>query len=124
SQSDGSTGAGLAFTITATEPVTVQIDGTEASITDGIAYSGITGPDGQVVIVSPTSSLSMPVLYAWFEGMPQSDRVAIDMSGPIQATINDVTTGPELLALPTATSSKLQYSTGALLNEVSEASAD
>ncbi len=123
SESDGSTGAGLAFTVTATEPVTVQIDGNEAEITDGIVYSGITGPDGQVVIVWPTSSLAIPVLYAWFEGMPVSDRVAIDMSGPVQAAINGVRTGAELLGLPSASSHKLEYSTGTVLNGVSPDSA-
>jgi hypothetical protein len=85
---------------------------------------GVTGPDGQVVIVWETSSLSMPTLYVWFDGMPQEDRVAIDMSGPIQATISAVRTGEELLGLQTASSYKTYYTTGNLLDGVSQEDAD
>jgi hypothetical protein len=121
---NGMAGCGLQFSVSATEPVTVQIDGAEADLDKEIAYPGITGPDGQVVIVWPTSSLSMPTLYAWFEGMPQADSVAIDMSGPIQATINGVTSGEELLALPTQFSYKTYYTSGSLLDGVNPADAD
>ncbi|HXP21854.1 MAG TPA: hypothetical protein VN840_19595 [Streptosporangiaceae bacterium] len=121
---NGMTGCGLSFYISATEPVTVQIDGSEVDLDEEILYPGITGPDGQVVIVWPTSSLSAPTLAAWFEGMPETDRIAVDLSGPIQATIDAVQTGDELLALPTASSYKLQYSTGTVLNGVTPSEAD
>ncbi len=121
---NGMTGCGLRFFVSATEPVTVQIDGSQADLDNEISYPGVTGPDGQVVIVWPTTSLSMPTLYAWFEGMPQADRVAIDLSGPIQATINGVTSGDELLKLPTQFSYKTYYTSGNLLDGVSQAEAD
>jgi hypothetical protein len=117
-------GCALPYTISATEPVTVQVDGTEADIDEDIFCPGVTGPDGQVVIVWETSSLSVPTLYVWFQGMPQGDRVAIDMSGPIQATINAVTTGEELLGLQTASSNKMEYTSGNLLDGVNQADAD
>jgi hypothetical protein len=123
-QPNGMPGCALSYAISATEPVTVQVDGTEADIDEDIFCPGVTGPDGQVVIVWETSSLSMPMLYVWFEGMPQEDRVAIDMSGPIQATINAVTTGEELLNLQTASSNKTDYTTGNLLDGVSQEDAD
>ena len=123
-QPNGMPGCALTYRIFATEPVTVQVDGTDADIDEDIFYPGVTGPDGQVVIVWQTSSLSMPTLYLWFDGMPQEDRVAIDMSGPIQATINAVTTGQELLSLQTAASNKTDYTTGNLLDGVSQEDAD
>ncbi len=123
-QPNGMPGCALPYTISATEPVTVQVDGTEADIDEDIFCPGVTSPDGQVVIVWETSSLSMPALYVWFQGMPQEDRVAIDMSGPIQATINAVTTGEELLGLQTASSNKTEYTSGNLLDGVNQADAD
>lgn len=123
-QAGGVAGCGLAYTVTAKDPVAVQIDGSDAALADGTEYSGVTGPDGQVVIVCSTSSLSMPALYAWFEGMPEADRIAIHMSGPAEAEIKEVTTGAELLQLPTAYSNKLQYTTGTVLSNVSSSDAD
>jgi hypothetical protein len=121
---NGMPGCGVPYYVGATEPVTVQIDGGEAELDKEIICPGITGPDGQVVIVWPTSSLSMPTLYAWFDGMPQTDRVAIDMSGPIQATISDVRTGEQLLKLPTHFSYKTDYTSGNLLEGVDAEQAD
>ena len=121
---NGMAGCGLQFYIRATEPVTVQIDGSEADLDKEILYPGVTGPDGQVVIVWPTTSLSAPTLYAWFEGMPQADSIAIDMSAPIQVAINEVTSGDELLKLPTQFSYKTYYTSGNLLDGVSQAQAD
>ncbi len=60
----------------------------------------------------------MPALYAWFEGMPQADWVAIDMSGPIQQAISGITTGEELLSLQTQFSYKTYYTSGNLLDGV------
>jgi len=123
-QPNGMPGCALLYNLYATEPVTLQVDGSEADLDTSIAYAGYTGPDGQVVIVWETTSLSMPTLYIWFAGMPQTDRVAIDMSGPIQATINEVTTGDELLGLQAAFSYKTYYTTGNVLEGVSQEDAD
>jgi hypothetical protein len=120
---DGRTPCGQSYTITATDPVTIQIDGSDVSVADGISYEGITGPDGQVAVVWATTSLSMPVLYAWFEGMPDGDTVAVDLSGPVQAEIRDVTTGEQLLSLPTALTYKRYYGTGTVVSDLSAADA-
>ncbi len=69
------------------QPVTMAINGVTTGLSPAAPWSGTTDGSGRVVLSYMTGGIGVGALSVWSSFMDQGDQVALDPSGPTQATL-------------------------------------
>lgn len=62
----------------------LEVNGASCFVDRTTPWQGTTNALGQVMLGAPTDTLGLPALAVWTSLMPAADRIALDLSGPIQ----------------------------------------
>lgn len=73
------------------DPIWMNINGVETFIDSTHPWAGNTNAMGQVTLTLPTESLGAPTLAAWASFMPPNDRIALNISAPVQDKLSNLT---------------------------------
>ncbi len=111
---DGNIAPCLGINIACDSLVHMTIEGRTILIGPNNAWQGNVGPEGQLMATFVAQSLGAPSPTFVLDGMDAGNPLALDFSGPVRCSL-DAVTNANLATATTASSYKMDYSTGPLL---------